>query len=263
MCARDVAGGAAPVSLRSTPPEFMRPSEEGRPDWAVDGLDAIDGRAGQGWHAGVVGIVAARLKEASNRPAIVISLEDGIGKGSGRSVSGIDLGAPIQRLALEGLLEKGGGHKMAAGLTVAEDKLEAAMERLSDLLTKQGANMLGVADLKLDGALMPGAATIDLVEQLEAAGPFGAGASAPRFAFADMRIFHTRKLGDSHLKLTFGDPGGQKVEAICFNAFDTAMGPALEAHNGASFHLAGRLDINTWQGRRTVQLRLEDAAPAN
>ena len=217
--------------------------------------------AGAGWHPGVVGIVASRLKEASNRPSIVIGFEDGIGKGSGRSVSGIDLGAPIQRLAAEGLLIKGGGHKMAAGLTVAEDKLEAAMARLSDLLAKQGAHLGGAADLRLDGMLMPAAATVELAEQIEQAGPFGAGAPAPRYAFADMQIRYAKRVGESHLKISFGDGSGTKLDAIAFGAFDGPMGPALENHGGARFHLAGRLDINSWRGRQSVQLRLEDAAP--
>ncbi len=217
--------------------------------------------AGKGWHPGVVGIVAARLKEATGRPAVVIGLEDGIGKGSGRSVSGIDLGAPIQRLASEGVLLKGGGHKMAAGLTVAEDRLDEAMARLSELLAKQGAHLLGPADLRLDGMLMPGAANIELTEQVEAAGPFGAGASAPRYVFADMRIFSARRVGEQHLKISFGDGLGTRLDAISFGAFDSALGPALEGHGGARFHLAGRLDVNTWQGRQSVQLRLEDAAP--
>ncbi len=191
----------------------------------------------------------------------MIGIEDGIGKGSGRSISGIDLGAPIQRLAAEGLLLKGGGHKMAAGLTVAEDKIEAAMARLSELLEKQGAHQAGAADLRIDGTLMPGAATVELTEQIEQAGPFGAGAPAPRFAFADMRIRFAKRVGDSHLKLSFDDGLGAPMDAICFGAFDGALGPALEGHKGAHFHLAGRLDINTWRGRQTVQLRLEDAAP--
>ena len=218
--------------------------------------------SGAGWHPGVVGIVASRLKEASNRPSIVIGFEDGIGKGSGRSVSGIDLGAPIQRLAAEGLLIKGGGHKMAAGLTVAEDKLEAAMARLSELLAKQGAHLGGAADLRLDGMLMPTAATVELAEQIEQAGPFGAGAPAPRYAFADMQIRYAKRVGESHLKISFGDGSGTKLDAIAFGAFDGPMGPALENHGGARFHLAGRLDINSWRGRQSVQLRLEDAAPA-
>ena len=218
--------------------------------------------AGPGWHPGVVGIVASRLKEYANRPSIVIGLEDGIGKGSGRSVSGIDLGQPIQRLAREGLLQKGGGHKMAAGLTVAEENLEAAMERLCELLEKQGAHLAGPSDLRLDGLLMPGAATVDLTEQLEAAGPYGAGAPAPRFAFSDMEIRFARRVGETHLKISFGDGTGPVMDGIAFGAFDGPLGAALEAHGGARFHLAGKLDVNTWRGRQTVQLRLDDAARA-
>ncbi|WP_298921345.1 single-stranded-DNA-specific exonuclease RecJ [uncultured Roseobacter sp.] len=226
------------------------------------GLDAaLVWAAGPGWHPGVVGIVASRLKETSGRPSIVIGVENGIGKGSGRSVSGIDLGQPIQRLAAEGLLEKGGGHKMAAGLTVTEEKIEAAMARLTELLEKQGAHLVGAADLKLDGLLMPAAATIELSEMVEQAGPFGASAAAPRYAFADMAIRFAKRVGETHLKITFGDSAGATMEAICFGAFDGQIGPALENHGGARFHLAGRLDINTWRGRKTVQLRLEDAAP--
>ncbi len=148
------------------------------------GLDApLVWAAGEGWHPGVVGIVASRLKEATNRPSVVIGLDGDEGKGSGRSIAGVDLGASIQRLAGEGLLIKGGGHKMAAGLTVARDQLDPAMERLAELLAKQGAGQGGAADLRLDGLLMPGAATVPLVRAIETAGPFGAGASAPRYVF--------------------------------------------------------------------------------
>ncbi|MFK7940898.1 MAG: single-stranded-DNA-specific exonuclease RecJ [Roseovarius sp.] len=218
--------------------------------------------AGEGWHPGVVGIVASRLKEATNRPAVVIGLDGDEGKGSGRSISGVDLGASIQRLAAEGLLIKGGGHRMAAGLTVARDQLEAAMTRLAELLDRQGASAAGPSDLKLDGLLMPGAATVDMVEQIEAAGPFGAGAAGPRYCFADMAITFAKRVGDSHLKLRFGDGLGGSLDAISFGAYDTPLGAALEAHGGARFHLAGRVEINSWQGRQSVQLRLEDAARA-
>ena len=218
--------------------------------------------AGEGWHPGVVGIVASRLKESTNRPAIIIGLDGDVGKGSGRSVSGVDLGATVQRLVAEGLLLKGGGHKMAAGLTVARDKLDAAMGRLSELLAKQGAGDAGPADLKLDGLLMPGAATVELIQQLEQAGPFGASAPAPRFAFADVEINFAKRIGDNHLKITFGDGLGARIEAIAFGVYDQPMGQALSNHGGARFHLAGRLEINTWGGRARVQLRLEDASPA-
>ncbi|MGR3760191.1 single-stranded-DNA-specific exonuclease RecJ [Roseobacteraceae bacterium NS-SX3] len=227
------------------------------------GLDApLVWAAGEGWHPGVVGIVASRLKEAAGRPAVVIGLENGEGKGSGRSVSGIDLGASIQRVAAEGLLIKGGGHKMAAGLTVEADKLEAAMERLGELLAKQGAADLGPSDLKLDGLLMPGAATVELIEQIEQAGPYGAGAPAPRYALPDLQVRFAKRVGESHLKLSLSDGMGGGLDAICFGAFDTALGPRLMEHGGARFHFAGRLEINTWGGRQSAQLRLEDAAPA-
>ena len=219
--------------------------------------------AGEGWHAGVVGIVASRLKEATGRPAVVIGFDGDEGKGSGRSVSGIDLGASIQRLAMDGMIEKGGGHKMAAGLSLSRKQLEPAMARLSELLDKQGAGALGPSDLKLDGALMPGAASQQLVEQLDDAGPYGASAAGPRFAFPDCVIHFAKQIGTGHLKITFSDGTGPRLDAIAFGAFDTALGPALQNHDGARFHLAGRLELNTWQGRTSVQLRLDDAAPAH
>ena len=208
-----------------------------------------------------MGIVASRLKEAAGRPSVVIGVEDGIGKGSGRSIPGIDLGQPIQRLAAEGLLIKGGGHKMAAGLTVEESKIEAAMARLTELLEKQGAQHAGAADLRVDGMLMPQAAQVEMVDLIEQAGPFGAAAPAPRYVFADMAVRFAKRVGVSHLKLTYGNVAGT-MDAICFGAFDTALGGTLTEHGGARFHFVGRLEINTWRGRRSVQLRLEDAAPA-
>jgi single-stranded-DNA-specific exonuclease len=217
--------------------------------------------AGAGWHPGVVGIVAARLKEAFGRPAVVIGLEGGIGKGSARSVSGVDLGAAVQRVAAEGLFERGGGHKMAAGLTVAEGKLDAAMARLGELLAKQGAGTGGPADLRLDGLLMPSAATPALIEQIEAAGPFGASAPAPRFAFAEQAVT-ARRVGENHLRISFGDGMGSRLDGIAFGAFDGPLGPLLDAGGAGRFHLAGRLEINSFGGRSKVQLRLEDAARA-
>jgi len=218
--------------------------------------------AGDGWHPGIVGIVASRLKEAANRPALVIGFDADDGKGSARSVTGIDLGASVQRLRAEGLIEAGGGHKMAAGLSLTRAQLEPAMARLSELLARQGADAIGARRLRLDALLMPGAATVELIEQIEAAGPFGAAAPGPRFAFPDVAITFAKRVGENHLRLSFTDGLGARLNAIAFSAFDSDLGPALLAHGGARFHLAGRLEINTWQGRSSPQLRLEDAAPA-
>nr|WP_246237431.1 single-stranded-DNA-specific exonuclease RecJ [Halovulum dunhuangense] len=217
--------------------------------------------AGAGWHAGVVGIVAARLKEAFGRPAVVIGVDGAEGKGSGRSVSGVDLGAAIATCAHEGLLLKGGGHRMAAGLTVASAMIEPAMERLAALLQRQGAGSMGRGDLAVDGLLSAGGATPELVETLETAGPFGASAPQPRFAFASMRVAHVRRFGDTHLGLTLSD-GASRLSAVAFRAVDGPLGAVLEQGSGGAIHVAGRLEIDDWGGRRSARLRIEDAAPA-
>lgn len=218
--------------------------------------------AGDGWHAGVVGIVASRLKEACNRPSIVIGFEGDEGKGSGRSVDGIDLGAMIQKLAHEGLIEKGGGHKMAAGLSLSRAQLEPAMTRLSALMAKQGADTLGPADLRVDSVLHIGAATPELIAALEAAGPYGAGVSGPRFVIPLVSISFAKPVGTGHVKFTCADEMGQRLEGIAFGAMDGPLGPVLTQNQGDKLHLAGRLELNRWNGRETVQLRLEDAVRA-
>jgi single-stranded-DNA-specific exonuclease len=226
------------------------------------GLDApLVWAAAEGWHPGVVGIVAARLKEAAHRPSVVIGFEGDAGKGSARSIPGVDLGAAIQRLAAEGMILKGGGHKMAAGLSLTRAQLDPAMARLSDLLARQGAGALGPRDLRIDGLLATSAATVALVEEIENAGPFGQAAPAPRFAFANAAV-SGRRIGDSHLKLSISDGAGPALDAIAFGAFDGPLGPALEHPGHQRFHLAGKLELNHWNGRTRVQLRLDDAAPA-
>ena len=216
--------------------------------------------AGKGWHPGVVGIVASRLKEKFNRPAVVIGIsEEGVGHGSGRSVGGVDLGAAISKLARDGIILKGGGHKMAAGLSVTETDIEAAMAALSSALGKQGAGNVGPRDLAITAAI--GGATPELIEQIEAAGPFGAGAPAPRFAIPSARIRFAKPAGESHLRLTV-DNGGGPIDIIAFRAFESELGQALLNHAGQAFHFVGRLEIDEWGGRRKAKMQLEDASKA-
>ena len=203
----------------------------------------------------------AAMKQAEER-GLTHPLAGDIGKGSGRSVAGIDLGVAIQKLARDGDIEKGGGHKMAAGLTLTRAQLKPAMEKLGKLLEAQGAGELGPADLNLDGTLMPGGATLQLIEQLDQAGPFGAGASAPRFAFPDCTVAFAKPVGEAHLKVTLSDGFGTKLDAICFGAFDGPLGAALSNAQGSKMHIVGRLEVNTWGGRSRPQLRIEDASPA-
>ena len=221
-------------------------------------FESLAWAAGEAWHPGVVGIVASRLKEATNLPSIVIGFDGLIGKGSGRSISGVDLGFAIQKLVSEGLLLTGGGHKMAVGLSVARENLEKAMYRLDEIIKQQGATIDSSPKVNIDTLLLPSAATLELVELLNSAGPYGPGAKAPTFVFANMQITYLKRIGNSHLRIKFGDNTGS-LDAICFNAFDTEIGPALENHSGRLLHLCGKLDINQWRGKRGVQLRLEDA----
>jgi single-stranded-DNA-specific exonuclease len=217
--------------------------------------------ADAGWHPGVIGIVAARLKEATNRPAVVLALDGDEAKGSGRSVEGVDLGAAVARLADEGLILRGGGHRMAAGLTVARDRVEPAMARLADLLARQGAGAAGPRDLALDGILAPEGATVALVEAIAAAGPFGAGAPAPRFALPDMVVTGARAIGAGHLRVSLG-AGSARVEGIAFNAAGGPLAALLGGGGAGRVHVAGQVEINHWNGARRVQFRIEDAAQA-
>lgn len=225
------------------------------------GDGALSWAAGEGWHPGVVGIVAARIKEATDLPSVVIGVEGGIGKGSARSVPGVDLGRAIQRLAREGLLLKGGGHEMAAGLTVEEAKIGPAMARLAELIARDLAGRSGHRDLRLSGLLEGSGATPEMFRQLEDAGPFGQAAPAPRFAFADQIIESAGTMGENHLRLSFRSAGGPALEAVAWGAMSGPLGPALVGARGRRFHLAGKLELSTWGGRERLRLRLDDAAP--
>ncbi len=225
------------------------------------GDGALSWAAGEGWHPGVVGIVAARIKEATDLPSVIIGVEGGIGKGSARSVPGVDLGRAIQRLAREGLLLKGGGHEMAAGLTVEEAKIGPAMARLAELIARDLAGRSGHRDLRLSGLLEGSGATPEMFRQLEDAGPFGQAAPAPRFAFADQIIESAGTMGENHLRLSFRSAGGPALEAVAWGAMSRPLGPALVGARGRRFHLAGKLELSTWGGRERLRLRLDDAAP--
>ncbi|MBP7000480.1 single-stranded-DNA-specific exonuclease RecJ [Amaricoccus sp.] len=216
--------------------------------------------AGDGWHPGVVGIVAARLKEAFGRPALVVGFAGEAGKGSGRSIAGVDLGAAVARLAAEGLIEKGGGHRMAAGVSLARGQLAPAMERLAALVARAAAAPETGRPLRVTG-LVPPAADLALAEAILAAGPYGAEAPAPRVVVAEARLAGLRRMAGGHLGLTLAD-GAARLDAVAFRAAEGPLGAFLAAAVGARVHLAGRLELDDWGGRRRVKLHIEDAAPA-
>ncbi|MEQ9144982.1 MAG: single-stranded-DNA-specific exonuclease RecJ [Parvibaculaceae bacterium] len=216
--------------------------------------------AARGWHPGVIGIVASRLKDKYERPTFVIALDGkGEGKGSGRSIPGVDLGRAVTAALEAGLLINGGGHSMAAGLTVDEGKMDALQAFLSERVAPDVLAAGEARVLKLDGALTTQAASRDMFELLEKAGPYGAGNPEPRFAVPRVRIVRADRVGQNHVRcILAGDEGG-RLKAISFRSADSALGEGLLNGGGAVFHVAGRLRADDWQGRRDVQLQIDDA----
>ena len=218
--------------------------------------------AGEGWHPGVIGIVAGRLKDSFNRPACVIAFDGDTGTGSGRSVTGVDLGAAVIAACQAGILIKGGGHKMAAGFTVEKAKLEELKAFLSDRVATDIKEGDIRPTLYLDGAMKPKAADMNLLEILAQVGPFGAGNPEPRFVIPAAQLSYAAVVGERHVRGFVTGEGGGRLAAISFNCVDSPLGQALLNSDGAPLHLAGRLKVNTWQGRSSAQLHIDDAAPA-
>jgi single-stranded-DNA-specific exonuclease len=216
--------------------------------------------AGEGWHPGVIGIVASRLKDTYQRPAVVIALDGDVGKGSARSVPGVDLGAAVGAARHKEIIVAGGGHLMAAGLTVNRPKIDALRAFLNERLAKDVSEASKTASLGLDGALAIDGATPELIDLMDQAGPFGAGNPEPRFVLPNVRLVQASIVGDSHVRVILTGPGNRgRLAGISFRSLDTPLGDALLGHNGASFHIAGHLRKNSWRGNVTAQLLIEDA----
>ena len=212
------------------------------------------------WHQGVIGIVASRLKDRFHRPTIVVAMDGEEGKGSGRSIPGVDLGAAITAAKQAGLLLAGGGHAMAAGLTVAPDKLAELEEFLSERIAEAMTGQPQGKSLGLDGALTVSGASRDLFDTLESAGPYGAGHPEPRFAIANADVVKADLVGHNHVRMVLAGTRGGRLKGIAFGVADSPLGQAMLSSQGRSLHLAGHLRADDWQGRRGVQLFIEDAA---
>ncbi len=229
---------------------------------AIGEADPVAFAVGEGWHPGVIGIVAGRLSQRLFRPAFVIALADGVGKGSGRSIPGVDIGAAVIAARQAGLLIDGGGHRAAAGLTVAADRVPALRDFLAERLGPAVAEHRTDPSLGLDGAIAVSAATPELVGLLERVGPFGAGNAEPRFAVAGGRVVRADVVGERHVRCILADNGAGRLNAVAFRSVDTPVGAALLNAAGRALHIAGHLRIDTWRGRERVQLFIDDVAPA-
>ena len=226
------------------------------------GADSVHIAAGQGWHPGVIGIVAGRLKETLNRPAIVIAIDEtGIGKGSGRSVPGVDLGAAILAARDRGLLIAGGGHAMAAGLTMVADRIEELKAFLNERLADGVAHASSARALQLDASLAPRGVSPELVRAMEAAGPYGMGWAAPRVAAGQARIVKAEVVGNGHVRAILAGDDGASLKTVAFRCADAPLGQALlGAPKDRKLWVAGRLKLDDWGSTPKAEMHLDDAA---
>ncbi|MBM3520100.1 MAG: single-stranded-DNA-specific exonuclease RecJ [Alphaproteobacteria bacterium] len=220
--------------------------------------------AGEGWHPGVVGLAAARLKERFGLPSFVLAQAKGAttASGSGRSITGVDIGTAVRAALDLGLIAKGGGHAMAAGLTVEVARLGKLRSFLEERLSPQ---VEAAADrgLAIDAALTAGGANLELIELLDQAGPYGAGNPAPIFALPAHRIAYADKAGNDHIRCTLVADDGSRIKAIAFRAFGTELGEFLMSERKLPAHVAGRLTVDDWNGGRSASLHIVDAAPVS
>lgn len=226
-----------------------------------DANSAIAVVAGDGWHPGVIGIVASRLKDRLHRPTIVIAIQDdGIGKGSGRSLPGVDLGAAVLAAKDHGLLIAGGGHAMAAGLTVDANRIDALTAFLNDRLAGAVDRAASSRGLDCDAAVAPRGVNLGLVETLDVAGPYGQGWAAPRVASGPWTAVDCRIVGEHHVKLVLSGADGARCKAIAFRHADTDLGAALAGARGRAFYLAGRIKRDDWKGDPSAEIEIDDMA---
>ena len=221
--------------------------------------DPVIFAVGKDWHAGVIGIIAGRLRERYDRPACVVALDGGMAKGSARSVNGVDFGRAILGARDAGLLFSGGGHAMAAGFTVTEDKIAELIAHVQAEVRRQLQGEALAPSLAIDGALAVSAVTADLVAELECVAPFGSGNDEPRFAVLDALVSKADVVGSGHVRCFLTGRAGGRLKAIAFNSADSELGHMLLTAAGRRLHLAGCIRADTWQGRTEAQLIIDDA----
>jgi single-stranded-DNA-specific exonuclease len=222
---------------------------------------AIMVTAHEDWHPGIVGLIAARIKEKTRHPAIAIAIDvNGRGTGSARSIAGIDIGKLVRGAMEKGILIKGGGHAMAAGLTIEREKLGDLRSYLEEQVADDVARIRAEECLNIDAALAADGATLEMMSMLERAGPYGSAHPEPVFAFPRHRVTTVKPVGHDHLKVVLRSQTGKTIDAIAFRSAETPLGQLLLSNMKSELHVAGTLSINYWNGRKNVQLRIIDAA---
>jgi len=219
--------------------------------------------AGEGWHSGVVGIVAGRLKDRYGKPAFAVGMEGGMGRGSARSVPGIDVGSVVRAAQEQGVIETGGGHPMAAGFSLRADQVNGFSAFLAEQFANASAALAAASELLVDAIVSPAGATIAFVDEIAKAGPFGPGNAEPLLAIPNARVAFADPVGKDHVRVQLEGGDGARLSAIAFRVADQPLGKSLLAARGKRIHAAGRLRVDEWNGQKRVQLQLDDAAPAD
>ena len=214
--------------------------------------------SGDNWHEGIIGIVAARIKEKYNKPTILISLNENIGKGSARSVFGFDIGSLILKAVQLGIVEKGGGHKMAGGFTINKKNINSFKGFLLSNYEKSQLKFSKNADLYLDSVIAPSALNEKFYEELELLSPYGSGNNEPKFAIENLKVISSNIVGEGHIKSIFAGKDGSVIKGIAFNAIDTPLEQFLNKNNKNKINIAGKMVANDWRGNRTIEFIIED-----
>ena len=213
---------------------------------------------GENWHEGIIGIIASRIKEKYNKPVIVISTNNGIGKGSGRSIYGFDLGSVVIGAVQSSLLIKGGGHKMAAGFTIEVEKIDEFKEFVFRKFKSINISLEEKKNYYFDAEISPSAVNNDFYEKINILAPFGSGNPEPRFIIRDVKLVNSKIVGEKHIKVVFTGSDSSTLKGISFNSVETVLGPYLLKKNIKSFDIAGKLSLNEWRGQRNVEFIIDD-----
>ena len=213
---------------------------------------------GENWHEGIIGIIAARVKEKFNKATIVISVNDGVGKGSGRSIHGFDIGSTIIGAVQSGLLVKGGGHKMAAGFTIDMNKINDFKDFIFRKFKSININLEEKKNYYFDAEIAPSAVNIDFFEKINLLAPFGSGNPEPRFIIKNVKLVNSKIVAEKHIKIVLIGSDTTTLKGISFNSVETELGSYLLKKSIKSFDIAGKLSLNEWRGSKNVEFIIDD-----
>jgi len=214
--------------------------------------------SGNNWHEGIIGIVASRIKEKYNKPTILISISEGLGKGSARSIFGFDIGTHIIKGVQSGILEKGGGHKMAGGFTIKKNKILLFKEFLIKIFEKSQLSSSKIINLYLDSIIAPSALNEKFYEEINCLAPFGSGNNEPKFVIENLKVIASQIVANKHIKSILLGKDSSVVKTVAFNALNGPFEMILNKNNKRKFNIAGKMNLNEWKGKKNIEFIIED-----